>query len=185
MQLGGRHRALREGLKDLAQEAVSVEQHLIAEEHIVDANNTRFVQFRVVELEAATMQGEVERVVDVVVEVGACADHEVDRATLHQREDRATDARRSHRSGDRQADRHVLLRVEHAARVQVSSLAQTPRVVGLKAGVYQVGGADSWLDAVRVDELAAKEVFGAGRMIWLVVDMLWPLGAFMWAVWQR
>ena len=46
------------------------------------------------------MQREVQRVVQVVVQVGAGADDEVDQAALHQLDDAAAEAGRGHRAGD-------------------------------------------------------------------------------------
>ena len=94
------------------------------------------------------MQREVQRVVDVVVEVGAGADHEVNRAALHQRDDRAADARRSHRAGDGQADRDVLLRIEHAIGVESRRLVEPAGVIRLERAIHQVGDGHLRLDAV-------------------------------------
>ena len=52
MQFGGGHRTLWEGLEALADEAVGIEQHLVAEEHVVDADDARLVQIGIAELEA-------------------------------------------------------------------------------------------------------------------------------------
>src|SRR5260221_629733 len=44
MQLGGRHRPLRKGLEALAQKAIRIQQHLVTKEHVVDADDARFLQ---------------------------------------------------------------------------------------------------------------------------------------------
>ena len=132
MQFGGGHGPLRECLEDLAQKAVGIEQHLVEEEHVVDADDARLVQIGIVELEAAAMERIVERVVNVVVEVGAGADHEVYRATLHQGDDAAADASGRHRASDGQADGDILLRVEHALGVEARRLVDAPGVIRLK-----------------------------------------------------
>ena len=47
------------------------------------------------------MEREVQRVVQVVIEVRAGADHEVDEAAVHQLDDAAAEARGRERAGDR------------------------------------------------------------------------------------
>ncbi len=119
-------------LEDLAQKAVGIQQHLVEEEHVVDADDARLVQIRIVEFEAATVERIVERVVNVVVEVRAGADHEVYRAALHKRDDAAADPSGRHRASDGQADGDVLLRVEHALGVEARGLVDAPGVIRLK-----------------------------------------------------
>src|SRR5579859_2003245 len=96
MQLGGGHRALGKRLEALAKKAVRIQQYLIAEKDIIDANDASFVQVGITQLIGAAMQRVVEGVMDVVVEVGARADHEINRATLHQCENAAADTSGCH-----------------------------------------------------------------------------------------
>src|SRR5258706_4316650 len=188
MQLGGRHGPLRKVLEALAQEAIRIQQHLVTKEHVVDADDARFVQLGVTELEGAAMQRVIERMVDVVVEVGAGADNEVYRAALHQRDDATTDAGWGHCAGNRQADRHVLLGIEHAAGEEPGSLADTPGVVGLKRLVDQVRSRDIGREEPWYDALASQIRAGVQRLLlrWLLVrhglvGAVWRW-SLMWAV---
>ena len=53
VQLGGRHRPLRESLEAFAQEAIGIQQHLVAKQHVIDANHAGFVQLCIAQLERA------------------------------------------------------------------------------------------------------------------------------------
>src|SRR5690348_17884977 len=76
----------------------------------VDADDARLVQLRVTQLEAAAVERIVERVMDVVIEVCARADHEVNRAALHQGDDAAADRSEEHTS-ELQSPVHLVCRL--------------------------------------------------------------------------
>ena len=106
--------ALELGARDhLAEEGVGVEQHLVVEEHVVDAHDALLAQLDVVGLEGAAVHREPEAEVGVVVEVRAGRHDPVDEAGLDQRDQRAhAEPGRRQRAGDRQPDRDVVR--EHA-----------------------------------------------------------------------
>ena len=106
------------------------------------------------------MEREVQRVVQVVVEVGAGADHEVDQAAVHQLDDAAAETGRGQRAGDRQADGGVVLRRQHLVGEDVAGLRQPAGVEGLEAAVDELAdlGAAAW--PVVLDWLAFKVIFG-------------------------
>ena len=72
-------------MEDLTQESIGVEEHLITEQHVVDANDAGLVEIGIAQLEAAAMQGIVEGMVDIVIEICAGGDDPVDKSCLDER----------------------------------------------------------------------------------------------------
>ena len=77
-------------------------------QHVVDADHALLVEHAIVEKRRAAMQREVQRVVQVVIEVRAGADDEVDQPALHQLDDAAAKPGRRQRAGDGQTDGRVV-----------------------------------------------------------------------------
>ena len=86
------------------------------------------------------MQGEIQRVVQVVIEIRAGADEEVDHAAVHQLDDTAAEPGGRQRAGYGQANRRVVGRSEHLVRENVAGLRQAAGIEGLETTVNQ--GAD-------------------------------------------
>ena len=129
----GRHRAVEPPAnEEVAQVGVGLQQHLGREQHVVDADDAVGVQLDVVEERRAAVQGEVQRVVQVVVQIGAGADHEVDQAPLHQLDDAPPQPGRRQRPGHGQADGGVVGRIEHLVGVHVASLAKAAGIERLE-----------------------------------------------------
>ena len=77
----GAHGALEfAALDDLADEGVGVEQNVVVEEDVVNADDPAFAEVDVVEERRAAVELHIEAVMDVVVEVGARGDDPVDEA---------------------------------------------------------------------------------------------------------
>ena len=139
MQIGGRDRPVHARPdEEVADVGVGLEQHRRREQHVVDADHAFFVELDVVDERRAAMQREVQRVVQVVIEVGAGADDEVDQPALHQLDDAAAEAGRRHRAGDRQRDRRVVLGQQHLVREDAAGLAEPRGIERLKALVDEV-----------------------------------------------
>src|SRR5687767_9542952 len=84
------------------------------------------------------MQCEVQRVVEVVIEVRTSADHEVNEAAIHQLDDAAAEPGRRPRAGDGQSDGRVVLGGEHLVRKNPARLADAGGVEGLEALVNEL-----------------------------------------------
>ena len=70
--------------EEIADVGVGLEQHRRRKQHVVDADDALLVQLDVVEERRAAVEREVQRVVEVVIEVRAGADDEVDEPAVHQ-----------------------------------------------------------------------------------------------------
>ena len=139
MELGGRDRPgeLRAD-QEVADVGVGLEQHRRREQDVVDADDALLVQLDVVEERRAAVEREVQRVVEVVIEIGAGADDEVDEAAVHQLDDAAAEAGRRERAGDGQADGGVVLGRQHLVGEDVAGLRQASGVEGLEAAVDEL-----------------------------------------------
>ena len=84
------------------------------------------------------MEREVQRVVEVVIEVRAGADDEVDQAAVHHLDDAAAEAGGRQRAGDGQTDRRVVFRRQHLVGEDVAGLRQAAGVERLEAVVDEV-----------------------------------------------
>ena len=116
---------------------VGVEQHLRRKEHVVDADHALLVQHAIVEKRRAAVEREVQRVVEIVIEIRAGADDEVHQPALHQLDDAAAKACGRQRAGDRQADGRVVRRRQHLVGEDAARLAEPGGVEGLEPLVYQ------------------------------------------------
>jgi hypothetical protein len=136
MELRGRHRPGEfRANQEVANVGVGLEQHCRREEHVVDADDSLLVQLDVVEKRRAAVQREVQRVVKVMIEVRASADHEIDQPAIHELDDASAKSRRRQRTGDGQADRGVVVRREHFVAENVAGLRQASRVECLEAAI--------------------------------------------------
>ena len=120
MELGGRASGLElRADQEVADVRVGLEQHGGREQHVVDADDALLVQLDIVEERRAAVQREVQRVVQIVIEVGAGADDEVDEAAIHQLDHAAAEPGRRQRAGDGQADGRVVRRGPASCRVKM------------------------------------------------------------------
>ena len=139
MELRGRDRPVEPRAdEEVADVGVGFEQHRRRKQHVVDPDDALLVQLDVVEERRAAVQREVQRVVQVVIEVRAGADDEVDQAALHHLDDAAAEAGRRQRAGDRQADRRVVLGRQHLVGEDLARLRQPAGVERLEPVVDQL-----------------------------------------------
>ena len=88
VQLGARGGAVEPAAdEELADVRVGLEQHGGGKQHVVDADDAVLVQLDVVEERRPAVEGEVQGVVQVVVEIRTGADHEVDETAVEQLDD--------------------------------------------------------------------------------------------------
>ena len=116
---------------------VGVEQDLRRKEHVVDADDALFIEDAVVHKRRPAAEGEIERVMQVVIQVRAGADDEVDEAAFHQLDDAAAEARGGHRAGDGQGDGRVVRLGQHLVAEDPAGFSEACRIEGLKAFVDQ------------------------------------------------
>ncbi len=109
------------------------------------------------------MQREVQRVVEVVIEIGAGADHEVDQPALHHLDDTAAEAGRRQRAGDRQPDGRVAFRREHLLGVDLAGFRQASGIERLEAVVDQVTDLGAAARPIIFDDLAAEIITFVAR----------------------
>ena len=151
----GRGQILLELVREhhLAQIGIGLQQHVVVEEHVVDADDPFLAQNAVVDLVTAPMHGQPEPEVDVVIEIGARRYDPVDEPGPDQRhQHRPAEARGGHRPGERDADPAV--RREHLLHEQLRCRSQLSRVVGQIGPVHEVGNTEAPGDRVGVDPLA-------------------------------
>ena len=91
-----------------------------------------FEQLDVVHERRAPVQGEVQRVVQVVIEVRARADQEVDEAAFHQLDDASAETGRRERTGHREPDGGVALGGQHLLGVNAARFGEACRVERLE-----------------------------------------------------
>ena len=126
VQLGRRHPFLElPGLQHFRDEIVGLEKDVLVEDDVVDADDAVTAQRDVVHQWRDPVQGETERPMDVVVEVGARGDDPVDEARLHEgNECGVAESRRGQSPADREADGDV--GGEHLVGKDVAGFPQTP-----------------------------------------------------------
>ena len=112
---------------------VGFEQHRRREQHVVDPDDALLVELHVVEERRAAVQREVQRVVEVVIEVRAGADDKVDQTAVDHLDHASAEAGRRQRAGDRQADGGVVLGRQHLVGEDVAGLGEPARVERLEA----------------------------------------------------
>ena len=110
------------------------------------------------------VQREVQRVVQVVVQIRAGADDEIHHPALHQLDDAATETGGRHRAGNRERDRRVVLGQQHLVGEYAAGLAETRGVEGLKPFVDQVPDVGAATRAVIADGFAGQML--AARLVW-------------------
>ena len=95
------------------------------------------------------MQREIQRMVQVVIQVRAGADDEVHQPAIHHLDDAAADAGRRHGAGNRQPDGRVFLGIEHFFGENPARLRQARGVERLKPLIDEVA---DFLAALRADK---------------------------------
>ena len=141
MELRGRDRLVQAGADDeVADVGVGLEQHGRGKQDVVDPDHAVLVQLDVVRERRAAAQREVQRVVQIVVQIRAGRDDEVDEPAVHHLDDAAAEPGRRHRAGHRQPDRRVVLGREHLLGEDLARLGEPPGVERLKPFVDRGGG---------------------------------------------
>ena len=157
VQLGG-----RDGLVDsaaheeVAHVRVGLEQHRGGKENVVDPDHALVVQIPIVEKWRSAVQGEIQRVVEVVIEICACADDEVHQPSLHQLDQAAAEPGRRQRAGHGDADGGVVVGVQHLLGEDVARLGQPRPVERLEAIVDERADVLAAARAVVLDGLAGE-----------------------------
>ena len=170
VQLGRRHRPFHAAADEkIADERVGVEQHLRRKQDVVDADHAFLVEHAIVEERRAAAQREVQRVVQIVIEVRAGTDDEIDEAALHHRDDAAAQARRRHRPRDGQRNGGVVPCRQHLVAEDAACLAKARGVERLEAVVDQRAHGCTAFRPVITNWLTFEErlgtLGGAGRAI--------------------
>ena len=124
---------LRRLLERLAHERVGVEERVLGDEDVVDALDAGLVQLLVVHVEVSLDDRQLQREVEVVVQVRARRDDEVDEAGLDHRLDRAAHPRGRHRARHGERDRRA--RIDHPAE-QIAALREPAAVEGAGAAIH-------------------------------------------------
>ena len=93
----------------------------------------------------------------VVVQVGAGADDEVDEPSFHQFNDASAEAGGGERAGERQSNRRVVLLGEHLVAKNAAGFAQPGGIERLKSLVDQGANRRTALRAVVADRLASEK----------------------------
>ena len=161
MELRRRHRPREiRALEEIADVGVGLEQDGRRKQHVINPDDSLFVQIDVVEKRRAAVEREVQGVVEVVIEVRAGADHEVDQAPVHQLDDASPEARGRQRACHRQADGRFVGGVEHLVREDVTGLGQPSGVERLEAVIDELPDFGASSGPVVLDGLSGKVVAG-------------------------
>ena len=117
---------------------IGFEQHRRGKKHVVDPDDPLLVQLDVVEERRASVEREVQRVMQIVVQIGARADDEIDQASLYQLDGAAAETRRG--SARRQpSDRSwCRARGQHFLSENLACLREPAGVERLKAAVDEL-----------------------------------------------
>jgi hypothetical protein len=105
------------------------------------------------------MEREVQRVVEIMVEVRAGRDHEVDQAAVHQFDDAATEPGGRHRPCDGQPDGGVVLAGQHLLGENRARFRQAPGVECLESVVDQMANLGAAGRPVVTNRLAGQHLF--------------------------
>jgi hypothetical protein len=141
---------------ELAEEGIGVEEHLVGEDDVVDADDALLAQFRVVDERRPLVEREVQAEVGVVVEVRAGGDDPVDEAGLDERDDAGdADAGGGEGAGQGHADRDAV--ADHLLGEEAAGVAQAAAVVGEEMAVDQFLDGESGGDGVGEDALPLQE----------------------------
>ena len=141
---------------------VRLEQHGRGKQDVVDSNHPVLVQLHVVGERRAPAKREVQRVMEVVVEIRTGGNDEVDEPALHHLDDAAAEPGRRQRAGYREPDRGVLLGIQHLLREDRARLGQARGVERLKSFVDEMANLLAPLRPVVPNRLAGED-FRAGR----------------------
>src|SRR5581483_5000503 len=126
---------------------------------VVNPNHAFLVQLHVVQKRRAAVQREVQRVMEIVIQVRAGRDDEVDETAVHHLDYAAAEPRGRHRAGDGQPDRRVVGgRIEHLVCKDLTGLVQTPCVERLEPVVDQVANLGAALRPVVANRLAGEKL---------------------------
>ena len=159
VELRRRHRLVESGPDDeVADVGVGFEQHGGREQDVVDPNHAFFVQLDVVHERRAAVQREIQRVVQVVIEVRAGGDDEVDEPAVHQLDDAAAEPGRRQRPGEGQPDRRVLVGRQHLLGVDLRGLREAAGVERLKSLVDEMADLRAALRPVVADGFAGQNL---------------------------
>ena len=137
-------------------------------EHVVDADDPLLVQRDVIDERGAAMEREVQRMVQVVIQVRARADDEIHQAAVHHLDHAAADAGRRHGARDGQADGRVFVGIEHLLRKDAARFGQTGGVERLKSLVNQVTDFLAAFRTIKTDWLAGKCALRSGGA-WMTI----------------
>ena len=171
MELGGGDRPLEAAAdQEVADVGVGLEEHRRREQDVVDADDALLVQLDVVEERRAAVQLEVQRVVEVVIEIRAGADHEVDQAPFHQFDDTAAESGGRERAGDGQADGGVARRGQHLVGVDVAGLGEASGVERLEAPLDELphlgaAGRPVIANLLSLEKMTGAVARGPGRSV--------------------
>ena len=94
--------------RELRAEALAARELVLRREDVVEADDAQAREPHVVAVRVALRVREAERLVDVVVEVGAGADDDIDQPVLDQVDDKRPHAGRHHRAGEAEEDRRLV-----------------------------------------------------------------------------
>ncbi len=133
VQLGRRYRPVDSPSHEkVTHVRVRFEEYCRWEEHVVDPDDALFVELDVIDEGRSAVKREVQRVMKIVVEVGAGADQEVHQPSFHQLDHAPAKTRRGQSAGDGQRDGRVMLRQEHLVGENAAGLAESRCIEGLK-----------------------------------------------------
>src|SRR6185436_9537965 len=136
---GGRDRTIDAGADEkFANVRIRLKQHVGREEHVVNADYAFVVQLDVVDEWGTAMQREIQRVVEIVIEVRARADQKVDQPAFHQFDNAAAQPGGSERTCNRQGDRRVVVRQQHLVGEDVARFTESRGIERLESFVDEI-----------------------------------------------
>ena len=157
MKLRGRHRPVHfRPDEEFADVRVGFEQHGRREQNIVNPNDALFVQLHVVDKRRPAVQREIQRVVQVVIQVRPGADEEVDQPALHHLDDAAAEACGCEGTGNRQRNRRIVLGQQHLVAEDAARLAEPRGVERLESFVDQMVNVGAAARAVVANRLSGE-----------------------------
>ena len=133
MQFGRRHGSVdTPSHQEVANVGIGLEEHGRREEHVVDTDDALFIELDVIDEWRTAMKREVQRVMKIMVEVGASTDEEVHQPPFHQLDYAPAKAGRRQGARDCQRDSRVMLREEHLVGKDSTGLTEPRGVERLK-----------------------------------------------------
>ena len=159
VQLGCRDRSVQAGAhQEVSNVRIGLEQHGRWKQHVVDANDAVLIQLDIVDEGRTSVQREVQRVVQIVIQIGAGADDEINEAALHQLDNAAAQTGRRQRAGNREPDRRVVLGLQHLVGEDAARFTEPRGVECLEALVNEMPDVGAAAGPVVPDRLAAQVV---------------------------